>query len=293
MMSYMKESIRQNGFVILVLGIMLIPLFFYIGYTKLLYIPTNLHIAKNVQKPSTSFQDIEQLWPKKVPILMYHYVEYVQDKNDTIRQSLAISPSTFEKQMETLVNGGYTFLTASELGTIFNGEKALPNRSILITFDDGYRDFYTDVYPILKKYSIKATVYMIAGDIGYKNYMTEKQLQNIASEGLVEIGAHTIHHVNLQTATEPVMKNELVEGRNIIEEVIDKPVISFAYPDGQFSELSEQKVKEAGYTTAMTTKPGIMITSNLDRYALSRIRTGNATGTDLLKRINTIPVAMY
>ncbi len=224
-------------------------------------------------------------WPKKIPILMYHYVEYVQDKGDTIRQSLDITPYAFEHQIITLVNAGYTFITAGELGEMFDGKRDIPVKPILLTFDDGYRDFYTDAYPIIKKYRIKATAYIISGFIGYRNYMTDTQLQTIGSGGLVEIGAHTVHHVSLKHAPREEIQKELCESKTALETLIGIPVVSFAYPNGAYDENAIKEVQESGFTTAVATKPGIEIDPK-NRYALVRIRPGSNTGADLLKRIN-------
>ncbi len=225
-------------------------------------------------------------WPVRIPILMYHYVEYVADKGDTIRQSLNITPYTFEKQLQTLADAGYTFLTASDMGTLFDGKKhTLPAKAIVITFDDGYRDFYTDVYPLLQKYHAKATVYVIAGFVDYKNYMTEAQLRELASSGLVDIGAHTVHHVGLQYTDQKTVKKEVEESKSLLEGMLGVPVVSFAYPDGSYDDSAISAVKNAGFTTAVSTRPGIE-NGVENRYALFRLRSGGRIGETLLQYFN-------
>jgi len=225
------------------------------------------------------------MWPQYVPILMYHYVEYVKDKGDTIRQSLDTLPITFEKQLETLSNGGYTFMTMRELGDVFDGKRRLPDKPLILTFDDGYGDFYTDAYPLLKKYNAKATVYVISGFIGYRNYMNEKEIQEIAKEGLVEIGDHTVHHISLKYAPNEEIQKELAESKTKLESLIGMPVFSFAYPNGSYDDRSEIFVKQAGFSTAAGTKLGVLLDPSM-RYKLTRIRPGANTGTDLLKRLS-------
>ena len=90
-----------------------------------------------------------------VPILMYHYVEYVTDTRDTFRKSMNIEPHIFESQIKTLKENGYTFLTASELNSIMNGYRMIPDKSVLSTFDDGQWDYATEVLLILKRYNAK------------------------------------------------------------------------------------------------------------------------------------------
>lgn len=218
----------------------------------------------------------------RIPILMYHYVEYVKDKGDTIRQSLDTTPYTFEQQLATLKDNGYTFLTAKDFGEIVDGKRALPKRPVLLTFDDGYRDFYTDVFPLLQKYQAKATVYMIAGFVGYKNNMTEEQLKEVAQSGLVDVGAHTVHHVELTSVDRKTAEKELRDGKAILESLLGMPVVSFAYPDGKYNEAVTELLTLAGYTTAVTTTPGI-INGETNRFTLLRLRPGGRTGEVLLQ----------
>jgi peptidoglycan/xylan/chitin deacetylase (PgdA/CDA1 family) len=224
------------------------------------------------------------VWPQKVPVLLYHYIEYVSDRGDTIRQSLDTPPHIFEKQLETLTTAGYTFMTMGELGDMFDGKKALPDKTVILTFDDGYRDFYTDAYPLLKKYRAKGTQYVITGYIGYKNYMTPKEIQDIAGEGIVELGAHTLHHVNLNASPPEEVVQEIVGSKNELEKLIGKPVVSFAYPNGFSNASIENAVKGAGFSTAVGTKHGDM-QSPSERYQVVRIRPGAAVGEELLTRL--------
>jgi peptidoglycan/xylan/chitin deacetylase (PgdA/CDA1 family) len=217
----------------------------------------------------------------RVPILMYHYVEVVKDKRDTIRQSLDILPTVFEKQIETLQEAGYSFLTAGELGEVLDGKRALPTKSVVLTFDDGYRDFYTDVFPILEKHQVKATSYIIAGFLGGQNYMTPDMVASISASGLVEIGGHTITHPSLKGMSFARAEVEVTKGRQMLEQEFHVPVVSFAYPYGTFDEQAIAIAKQAGFTTAVSTIPGIE-ENQADRFFLFRIRPGYRTGQSLL-----------
>lgn len=215
------------------------------------------------------------------PILVYHYVEYVTDEKDTIRKSLNTPPYLFIQQIETLKNAGYTFVTASELINILDGKINLPQKIVLITFDDGYRDFYTDVFPILKKYNIKATAYIISGFLDKPNYMFAWQLKQLARSGLVEIGAHTVRHFTLKGLSPILAKYESEESKKNLEKLINIPVASFAYPDGSFDDQAIRTVKEAGYKSAATTKHGFEVNQQ-NKFFLYRIHPGNKTGSSLL-----------
>lgn len=217
----------------------------------------------------------------RVPILMYHYVEIVKDRRDTIRQSLDILPSVFEKQIETMQNAGYSFLTAGELGEVLDGKRALPTKAVVLTFDDGYRDFYTDVFPILEKHNVKATSYIIEGFLGGQNYMTKDMVASISASGLVEIGGHTINHPSLKGMSFARAEVEVTKGKQLLEQEFHVPVVSFAYPYGTFDEQAIDIVKQAGFTTAVSTIPGIE-ENQVDRFFIFRIRPGVRTGQSLL-----------
>lgn len=217
----------------------------------------------------------------RVPILMYHYVEYVQDKKDTIRQSLDIIPAVFTSQIQTLQQAGYTFMTASELGEVIDGKRQLPAKPILITFDDGHKDFYTDVLPILEKYHVKATSYVISGFLGGSDFMTAQQVQDVAKSGLVDVGAHTVHHLALAKRPLAQVQYELTTSKKAIEDLIHKPVVSFAYPYGSFDAQAIKAVQAAGFTTGVSTVPGIDVNPQ-NRFFLYRLRPGNRTGQVLL-----------
>lgn len=221
----------------------------------------------------------------RVPILMYHYIEYVQDKKDTIRQSLDTTPATLIAQIQTLKNAGYTFMTASELGNVLDGKEQLPTNPILLTFDDGHRDFYTDAFPILKQYNVKATSYVISGFLGGTDFMTPQQVQDIASSGLVEVGAHTVHHIALRGKPLVQVQFEVNNSKTTLEQLTHKPVVSFAYPYGSFDNQAIQVLKDAGFETALSTVPGIEV-SQQNRYFLYRLRPGARSGQVLLNWLN-------
>lgn len=215
------------------------------------------------------------------PVLVYHYVEYVKDEKDTIRKSLNTPPYLFIKQVETLRNAGYTFITASELMNILDGKIDLPQKPVLITFDDGYRDFYTDAFPILKKYNIKATVYIVSGFLDKPNYIFTWQLKEIARSGLVEIGAHTVHHYSLKGLDPLTAKYEIEESKITLEKLIGTSVVSFAYPDGSFDDQAIKIAREAGFKSAVTTMHGFATTPE-NKYSIYRIHPGNKIDNYLL-----------
>ncbi|NTU46869.1 polysaccharide deacetylase family protein [Candidatus Roizmanbacteria bacterium] len=240
--------------------------------TEMHKLPSEVERQATVSTSSATF---------RVPILMYHYVENITDKQDTIRQSLNVPPNVFDAQVSTLKNAGYTFMTAGELADVIDGKIKLPDKPVLLTFDDGHWDVDTVILPILKKYQAKATSYIITGFTGGSDFMTQSQIQEVISSGLVEIGAHTVHHISLKGQRATVVKKELADSKNALETLYHIPVVSFAYPNGSFDKQAVDAVHDAGYTNAVSTLPGIEA-NNTNRFYIPRIRPGRRTGASLL-----------
>ncbi len=220
-------------------------------------------------------------------ILMYHYVENVTDVRDTIRKSLSITPNEFESQITTLINNGYEFINLTILAEFFEGKITLPAKAVIITFDDGYADFYTDALPILRKYNVPAVLFMVSGFLDMThNYLTKEQLKEIAGSGFVEIGAHGIHHLNMNFFDNTTITSEIVQSKSDLEKLLGTPVKHFAYPYGEYSEKIIKIVEQAGYLTAVTVDEGTS-QSYANRFKLRRIRPGNLTGEALINKIST------
>ncbi|MBP7832362.1 MAG: polysaccharide deacetylase family protein [Candidatus Levybacteria bacterium] len=220
----------------------------------------------------------------RVPILMYHYVEYVKDEKDTTRIALNTFPHVLDLQIQTLKNAGFTFLTNKQLTEYLNGNGVLPEKSVVLTFDDGYRDFYTDAYPILKKHNAPATQYVVSGFFNDQNYMTHQQVLEIAKEELVEIGVHTETHPWLAEKNKSFLQKEVLESKHKLEKLIDQEIVSFAYPYGSFDVASIDTVKKAGFTSAVSVIPGIIHNQDT-KYFLYRLRPGKRVGDELLNWI--------
>lgn len=219
----------------------------------------------------------------KLPILIYHYVEYVTDERDTIRQSLNINPQTFENQIATLKDAGYTFITPSDIENLMESQKI--QKPVIISFDDGYEDFYTDVMPIIKRQNIKVVAYIIPGFLDKLNYMTWEQVKEISASGLVEIGAHTMHHASLGRLSDESARAEINDSKIILELSLGKKITTFAYPYGHYNEQTPDLVSSSGFTSAVTTDEGT--NENLDsKFLLKRIHPGARVGQDLIITLN-------
>ena len=217
-----------------------------------------------------------------VPILLYHYVEINKDLGDTIRHSLTVSPYWFKEQAKYLVENNYTTITIEDLAYALEGRKDLPLKPVILTFDDGYRDFYTDVYPILKKYNLKATNFVFPNVLDKKNNMDTWMVKEISNSGLVTIGSHTLSHAYLSKLQQSLAQKEIFESKIVLEQIIEKPVNVFAYPYGAFDKAAVELVQKAGFVAAVSTIKGNNQSLN-SLFNLSRIRVGNFAGEQFKK----------
>lgn len=280
----MSKKKSQSSKLVVFIILFLIVLLIGVGYK---YSKFNKTIPDVVEIPLSVQKSIENVKPTKqfyIPILLYHYVEYVKDPGDTIRKSLNIIPVVFDEEVKTLKNAGYTFLTPKDLADILDEKMELPQKPVILTFDDGYRDFYTDVYPILKKYNVKAVAFIVPNFLNKPNNMDTWMLKELAKSNLVEIGAHTMNHSYLAGLPKKRVEYEVIESKKYLEKILGIPIVSFAYPYGAFDNQAIKVVQDAGFKTAVTTIHGNLV-MDINRYFIYRLRPGARVGESLIKFI--------
>jgi peptidoglycan/xylan/chitin deacetylase (PgdA/CDA1 family) len=206
-----------------------------------------------------------------IPILMYHYVRVVNDPKDQVGINLSVRPEAFAAQMQYLADKGYTTLTMAEVHAILAGQQPVPPKPIALTFDDGYRDFYSAAWPVLQRHGFKATAYIATDFIGWDAYMTWPMLHELDASGLIEFGAHTRSHADLRTVSAARRWDEIIGSKAILEEGLGHPVGSFCYPAGFRNAEVVADVRRARFLTAVTVQHGKA--QNLQwAYELPRIR---------------------
>lgn len=203
----------------------------------------------------------------RVPTLMYHAVS---DDCWGI-QELFVSPSKMEEQLKYLAENGYTTITFEDMGRLDEIEKP-----VLLTFDDGYEDNYTELFPLLKKYNAKATVFMIMGFVGRAKYLTADQIKEMDASGLVSFQSHTMTHAYLSTRNAEQLQYELLDSKLELARLIGKESFVIAYPSGRYSEAS---LKETGehYQFGLLSRGG-MYTTGTDRVKIPRKYVARSTG---------------
>jgi peptidoglycan/xylan/chitin deacetylase (PgdA/CDA1 family) len=209
-----------------------------------------------------------QLWripkPKAWPrLLMYHSIA---PKAPT---GMNTPPEVFEAQIVWLKQQGYCFCTVTEL-------LAAPTpKKVAITFDDGFANNYHYAFSILQKYQAKATIYL-APHIADIDKLTPEQIKIMQASGLIEFGAHSMNHVNLTQVSEAQAQQEILQSKQQVEQLTDQPCESFAYPFGRFNAQVVQWVKQAGFSSAVTTKKKIIANPQQQPLTIPRISTHGA-----------------
>ncbi len=216
-----------------------------------------------------------------VPILLYHYVGNNPNPADKGRDVLSVPPDIFEEQLKTLRDNGYTTITLDDLSRGLDGG-ALPGKPVILTFDDGYVDFYYNVWPLLRTYNMQATAFIPMGLLGGGAYMTWSMVEEVSRSSVVTIGAHSITHVSLPSLSHDRLVAELVDSKKLLEQHTGKPVVWMAYPYGLFDDRVVAEVKRAGYAGSVTTLPGsVQYKSRI--YHMPRYRAGRRVGADFLR----------
>ena len=165
----------------------------------------------------------------RVPVLMYHAVsDYMWGIPE-----LFISPSTLEQQLQALVEGGYTAITFEDLDHIAEIEKP-----VMLTFDDGYNDNYTELFPLLKKYNVKATVFVIVNDMERVHNLTKEQVREMSDSGLVSIQSHTMSHGYLSGMSAQQLEYEHYQSMLALARITGKQPFVLCYPSGKNTYFS-------------------------------------------------------
>jgi len=213
----------------------------------------------------------------RVPILMYHYIRVNPNPVDRIGAGLSVNPDLFGRQMAYLAEAGFTPVTLADVYAAWTVGGPLPPKPVVLTFDDGYRDFFTAAYPVLKARGFRATVYVIVDFLDRPAYLTWEMLSTLVSEGLVTVGSHTLTHPDLTTVTPDRARREIFLSKQRLEERLGVAVADFAYPAGRYNPTVAGLVDAAGYQTAVTTRPGNILRLE-QRFTLPRVRVDGREG---------------
>lgn len=229
-------------------------------------------------KVSTGNKDFK----KYIPIFMFHYIKDIPSNSlDQIQYRLSFSPKKLENFLIYFKENNIKTLTFWDLKNIIENKKDFPKKAVILSFDDGHIDHYNNVFPLLKKYNMKWVFFIISNkpwkDPLYANWDQIKEM----SLHWQEIGSHTKSHFNLTTLSDEKLKEELEWSKNIIENKINKPVISLCYPSWKYNKRVIKEV-EKNYLFARTVK-WWKIFSLSKKYEIPTVRMFPNTGIASLK----------
>jgi len=204
-----------------------------------------------------------------VPILMYHSV----DNRDS---TLCVTEENFLRQMTFLHENGYSVISLDDLVHGIEKKARFAPKTLVITFDDGFKDNYTNAFPILERYNMPAIIFLITSYMNtHEGYIKWDQAR-LMMEKDIDFGAHTRHGVYLpEVESQERLWEEIAGCKKDIELKIGKEVRYFCYTVGGFNERVKEIVKKADYKGACTTNRGLD-RSNRDVYELNRIKITNS-----------------
>jgi peptidoglycan/xylan/chitin deacetylase (PgdA/CDA1 family) len=230
----------------------------------------------------------------RVPILMYHSIS--EPTGNVVHPYFEMSTSAriFESQMKCLREDGYVTISPAQAVTLLASKQLGERNYVVITFDDGFRDFYTHAFPILQKYDLKATMYLPTAYINQgsqpflgRTCMNWDEVRELHNAGVM-FGSHTVSHPLLRVLPEPELEREICESKGKIEDELGSSIDSFAYPyafpeeDKAFTHRLRDLLKATGYHHGVSTVIG-SVQAMEERYFLRRLPVNTWDDVELFR----------
>lgn len=228
--------------------------------------------------------DIDLKYPR---VLMYHMISEHLPKNASKFNRLRVKPKEFEKQLDWLKENGFKSYFLSEISS------ELPEKSVIMTFDDGYKDNLTNALPLLKKYNFKANIFIVtnrfnrdwahdrdtaksSSELNNEEMLSDDEVKILLDSGLAEIGSHTLDHVNLPSLSDSEKELQMSISKQEIEKKFGIKCETFAYPFGFFDKSSVEIAKKH-YKFATTTHNDVY-KSSYNNHEIPRIMISGRGG---------------
>lgn len=228
---------------------------------------------------------------QNIPVLLYHSV------TDTPARGLerfTVTPDRFAAHLDRLIDDDRAVMTLGGLAAHLRSGEPVPAGAAVVTFDDGFEDFARNAWPLLRERGLPATLYVVAGCVGDRSrwlpgtagntrMLTAADLSTLAADG-VEIGAHSMTHPHLDLMAPARARQEITDSKDVLEQILSRPVTTFAYPHGHHSGTVKQLVVDAGYTSAAAVRNKVSHERD-DVYAIARLTITDTTTADGLDRL--------
>ncbi len=245
-----------------------------------------LYVARPLQRLTSASQ-------RSIPILMYHSISDEDESRVHPYYRTATSPAVFAAQIASLQSAGFRAVGLTEAAQRI-AQPAIPDNWVVITFDDGYRNFYTDAFPVLNRHGFTATMFLPTAYIGdtttsfnKKDCMTWSEVRELQKCG-IDFGSHTVTHPQLHDIQADRIKQEVELSKQTIEERLGSKVESFAYPyafpdtDIQFRNRLREMLRNAGYASGVCTTLG-RASRGSDPYFLKRLPVNSCDDAELFR----------
>jgi peptidoglycan/xylan/chitin deacetylase (PgdA/CDA1 family) len=247
----------------------------------------SLHIFHPLEKARTCSNAF-------IPVLMYHSISSDRDEHRASYYQTTTSPERFAEHMRFLHEEGYSTVSLGGVIDRLRDHSTDETKAVAITFDDGFRDFYSDAFPVLEQYGFSASMFLPTSYIGNpaqqfkgRYCLTWDQVRELSDAGVV-FGSHTVTHPQLHLANPAQQKRELQESKNSIEQVLGAQVHSFSYPyafpeqDQAFAQRLREELSECGYTNGVSTIVGRAASAD-DNFFLKRLPINDADDRALFR----------
>lgn len=228
-----------------------------------------------------------------IPVLVYHAIG--SEEESRLSAYICVSADNFEMQMEYLVEQGYYFATLDEIVKYVKSEINLPQKTVAITFDDGFQNNYKYAFPILKKRNIRATVFINTSFIGRKisskdafwkkerprkknvlwQFLSWDEIREMSDNG-INFESHTHTHANITTIKKSEIENEIKKSKDIVETKLNKTVRHFCYPYGAYNKTESAILQKLEFEAAWILCT-YKVKPNMDLYTLPRIGSSNTS----------------
>ncbi len=252
---------------------------------SLLFLSTLLIIHVSAQENSVQWDVIEgdgTLRRLHIPILMYHYVSELPPDADAVRTNLTLHPDIFRQHIEFLAENGYNTVSLYDVDNALENGMPLPENPVVLTFDDGYLDAYTEVFPVLQTHNMIGTFFIITqfADDSLQGYMNWEQINEMASAGM-NMEGHTKTHPSLTEREFDFLVFEVIGSLESLNAHTGIFPQMLAYPIGRYDDNTLRFMESTSIERAVTTQVGAFHTTD-NRYEMMRLRITNETGVSAL-----------
>lgn len=250
---------------------------------------------------------VDAQFEQKIPILIYHDISESNPKN----VNEIIHPDKFSEHMHALKDAGYETITLADLKRVYEGNSGvLPEKPLMITFDDGYLSNYEIAFPMLEKLEMHASIFTLVSrmDENHPNYFTWKNAMEMLGSGWIDIQSHTYNHhyyINEEDNYAPALttigaeesyeeysgriREDLFFAKNRMESELDTNIYAFAFPYGAYNEEAVAVARDCGYKLLFTAEEKLSSIEDIKNGLVHRVTVSKyISGEDLVKKLENM-----